>query len=103
MKRPTVITYGELLLNPHNTACGRSFSRLRLNQLSVPLASTFAIATILYAEELSSEAVVLVAFALGLASTCLVFVVFIVTLGSAWRGTLFGIDPVVSVKLQEAL
>lgn len=66
-----------------------------------PPASTFAVATIMYAEELSSEAVVLVALALALASTLLVLVVFALTMSSALTGTLFGPDPVLSVLLEE--
>lgn len=69
--------------------------------LGVVAASTFALATIMYAEELSSEEVVLVALALALASTLLVLVVLALTVSSALTGTLFGPDPVLSVLLEE--
>jgi len=55
----------------------------------------------MYAEELSSEGVVLVALGLGLASTLLVLVVFALTVSSALSGELFGPDPVLSVLLEE--
>lgn len=64
-------------------------------------ASAFAVAALMYAEELSSEGVVLVAFGLGLASTLLVLVVFALTVSSALLGKLFGPDPVLSVLLLE--
>ena len=54
----------------------------------------------MYAEELSSEGVVLAGLALGLASTVLVLVVFALTVSSALTGTLFGPDPVLSVLLE---
>lgn len=64
-------------------------------------ASTFAVATILYAEELSSEGVVLFALVMSLGSTVIVMVVFVCTLCSAATGSLFAPDPVLSVLLEE--
>ncbi|CAN0240094.1 unnamed protein product [Ectocarpus sp. 8 AP-2014] len=63
--------------------------------------STFAVATILYAEELSSEGVVLFALVMSLGSTVIVMVVFVCTLCSAATGSLFAPDPVLSVRLEE--
>lgn len=64
-------------------------------------ASTFAVATILYAEELSSEGVVIFALVMSLGSTVLVMVVFVCTLCAAATGSLFAPDPVLSVVLEE--
>ncbi|CAM9646395.1 unnamed protein product [Ectocarpus sp. 6 AP-2014] len=63
--------------------------------------STFAVATILYAEELSSEGVVLFALVMSLGSSVIVMVVFVCTLYSAATGSLFAPDPVLSVLLEE--
>ncbi|CBJ31279.1 conserved unknown protein [Ectocarpus siliculosus] len=63
--------------------------------------STFAVATILYAEELSSEGVVLFALVVSLGSSVIVMVVFVCTLYSAATGSLFAPDPVLSVRLEE--
>ncbi|CAM9174310.1 unnamed protein product [Ectocarpus sp. 12 AP-2014] len=63
--------------------------------------STFAVATILYAEELSSEGVVLLALIMSLGSTVIVMVVSVCTLCSAATGSLFAPDPVLSVLLEE--
>ncbi|CAB1107941.1 unnamed protein product [Ectocarpus sp. CCAP 1310/34] len=63
--------------------------------------STFAVATILYAEELSSEGVVLFALVMSLGSTVIVMVVVVCTVSSAATGSLFAPDPVLSVLLEE--
>lgn len=66
-----------------------------------PPASTFALATIMYAEGLDSEGVAIAALALGLASTLMVSFVFFKTVKAVFAGKLFGPDPVLSVSLKE--
>lgn len=56
----------------------------------------------MYAEELSSEGVALAALTLALASTLMVSIVLAMTVSSALTGRLFGPDPVLSVRLQDA-
>ncbi|CAN0341874.1 unnamed protein product [Ectocarpus fasciculatus] len=62
--------------------------------------ATFAVATIRYAEELSSEGVVLFGFVMAMASAVLVVVVFVCTLRAAAAGSLFAPDPVLSVVFE---
>lgn len=62
-------------------------------------ASTFALATIMYAEELTSKGVALGALVLGVVSSTTVLYVLCRTIRAATQGKLFGPDPVLSVRL----
>lgn len=68
--------------------------------LGVAPAATFAAATIIYAEELNSDGVVIAAFVLALASTLLVLAISVMTVVAVAKGKVFAPDPVLSVVLE---